>query len=159
MAFVFRLQTLLEQRIDLRKEAERELIERESELASERKILQGLEASAEAAAEHFRRRRAERSVPGAFRNMPILVQNELLLRLEMDVQDARSAVLSQQILVDQALELVEEARKVLATRRLDEDVLEKYRQKAEARFVQEQNYKEELEQDEIGNVMHLSRRK
>ncbi|MBB6142576.1 siroheme synthase [Silvibacterium bohemicum] len=91
--------------------------------------------------------------------MPILVQNELLLRLEMDVRDARSAVLSQQILVDQALELVVEARKVLATRRLDEDVLEKYRQKAEARFVQEQSYKEELEQDEIGNVMHLSRRK
>ena len=76
----------------------------------------------------------------------------------MDVQEARSALLSQQILVDQALELVNEANKVLASRRLDEEVLEKYRQKAKTRFEQEESYKEDLEQDEIGSVSYLSRR-
>jgi flagellar biosynthesis chaperone FliJ len=76
----------------------------------------------------------------------------------MDVQEARSAVLSQQILVDQAREGVNEANKLLASRRLDEEVLEKYRQKAKARFEQEESYKEELEQDEIGSVIYLSRR-
>ena len=60
--------------------------------------------------------------------------------------------------VDQALELVKEASAVLASRRLDEEVLEKYRQKAKTRFEQEESYKEELEQDEIGSVIYLSRR-
>jgi siroheme synthase len=76
----------------------------------------------------------------------------------MDMQEARSAVLSQQILVDRALELVKKANAVLAFRRLDEEVLEKYRQKAKTRFEQEESYKEELEQDEIGSVIYLNRR-
>jgi flagellar biosynthesis chaperone FliJ len=158
MAFVFRLQALLDQRIDLRKDAESELKAREGELATERKTLHELENAAEAAALRYRRRRAERSKSGMSRGVPILIQNDSLLGLEIDVQEARSAILSQQILVDQALELVSQANATLASRRLDEDVLEKYRQKAQTRFEQEESYKEELEQDEIGNVMHLSRR-
>jgi flagellar biosynthesis chaperone FliJ len=76
----------------------------------------------------------------------------------MDVQEARSAVLSQQILVDQARERVNEAKGTVASRRLDEEVLEKYRQKAKTRYEKEESYKEELEQDEIGNVIYLGRR-
>lgn len=158
MAFVFRLQALLDQRIDLRKEAENDLKARESELAAERKTLRELEDAAEAAAAHYRHKRAERSRSGMSRGVPILIQNDSLLGLEMDVQEARSAILSQQILVEQALEVVGQAKEALAARRLDEEVLEKYRQKAKTRFEQEESYKEELEQDEIGNVMHLSRR-
>ena len=90
--------------------------------------------------------------------VPILIQNDSLIGLEMDVQEARSAVLSQQILVDQALELVREANAVLASRRLDEEVLEKYREKTKTRFEREESYKEELEQDEIGSVIYLTRR-
>ncbi len=56
------------------------------------------------------------------------------------------------------LELVKKANAVLASRRLDEEVLEKYRQKAKTRFEQEESYKEELEQDEIGSVIYLGRR-
>jgi len=158
MAFVFRLQAFLDQRIDLRKDAENELKAWESELVTERKTLKELENAAEAAALHYRRRRAERAKSGMSRGVPILIQNDSLLGLEMDVQEARSAILSQQILVDQALELVSQANAALASRRLDEEVLEKYRHKAKTRFEQEESYKEELEQDEIGNVMHLSRR-
>jgi flagellar biosynthesis chaperone FliJ len=158
MAFVFRLQALLDQRIDLRKDAENELKARERELATERKTLQDLENAAEVAALHYRRKRVERSRSGMSRGVPIVIQNDSLLGLEMDVQEARSAILSQQILVEQARELVSQADATLASRRLDEEVLEKYRQKAKTRFEQEESYKEELEQDEIGNVMHLSRR-
>jgi flagellar export protein FliJ len=158
MAFVFRLQELLDRRIDLRKEAENELKARENELAAERKTLQELEDAAEAAAAHYRSKRAERSRSGMSRGVPILIQNDSLLGLEMDVKEARSAILSQQILVDQALEVVSQAKEMLASRRLDEEVLEKFREKAKTRFEQEESYKEELEQDEIGNVMHLSRR-
>jgi flagellar biosynthesis chaperone FliJ len=158
MPFVFRLQALLDQRIDLRKQAEDELKARENELSAEKKTLQELEQAVETAVALYRRRRTERSKSGMSLGVPILIQNDALIGLEMDTQEARSAVLSQQILVDQALELVKKANVVLASRRLDEEVLEKYRQKAKTRFEQEENYKEELEQDEIGNVIYLGKR-
>jgi flagellar biosynthesis chaperone FliJ len=158
MPFVFRLQALLDQRIDLRKQAEDELKARESELSAEQKTLQELEQAVETAAALYRRRRAERSKSGMSLGVPILIQNDSLIGLEMDVQEARSAVLSQQILVDRTLELVKIANADLAVCRLDEEVLEKYRQKAKTRFEQEESYKEELEQDEIGSVIYLNRR-
>lgn len=158
MTFVFRFQALLDQRIDLRKQAEDELKAGESELSAEQKTLQELEQAVETAAAHYRRRRTERSKSGMSLGVPILMQNDSLIGLEMDMQEARSAVLSQQILVDRALELVKKANAVLAFRRRDEEVLEKYRQKTKTRFEQEESYKEELEQDEIGSVMYLNRR-
>lgn len=158
MPFVFRLQALLDQRIDLRKQAEDELKARENELSAEEKTLQELEQAVETAVALYRRRRTERSKSGMSLGVPILIQNDALIGLEMDVQEARSAVLSQQILMDQALELVKKANVVLASRRVDEEVLEKYRQKAKTRFEQEENYKEELEQDEIGSVIYLGKR-
>jgi flagellar biosynthesis chaperone FliJ len=158
MTFVFRLQALLDQRIDQRKQAEDQLKARESELSTEKQTLQGLEQAVETAVALYRCRRAERSKSGMSLGVPILIQNDSLIGLEMDVQEARSAVLSQQILVDQALELVKKGNAVLASRRLDEEVLEKYRQKNKTRFEQEQSYKEELEQDEIGSVIYLNRR-
>jgi flagellar biosynthesis chaperone FliJ len=158
MPFVFRLQALLDRRIDLRKEAEDEQKARENELSAETRTLQELEQAVETAVALYRRRRAERSKSGMSLGVPILIQNDALIGLEMDVQEARSAVLSQQILVDQARERVNEAKGTLASRRLDEEVLEKYRQKAKTRFEKEESYKEELEQDEIGNVIYLGRR-
>jgi len=158
MPFVFRLQVLLDQRIDRRKQAEDELKAREGELSVEKKMLQELEQAVETAVGLYRRRRAERSRSGMSRGVPILIQNDSLIGLEMDVREARSAVLSQQILVDQALELVKKANAVLASRRLDEEILDKYRQKAKTRFEQEESYREELEQDEIGSVIYLGRR-
>lgn len=158
MPFVFRLQAILDQRIDLRKQAEDELKSKERDLAAEKKMLQELEEAVEKAVALYRRRRMERSRSGMSLGVPILIQNDSLIGLEMDVQEARSALLSQQIIVDQAVERVDEANMVLASRRLDEEVLEKYRQKAKSRFEQEESYKEELEQDEIGSVIYLSKR-
>jgi flagellar biosynthesis chaperone FliJ len=158
MPFVFRLQAVLDQRIDLRKQAEDELKLRESELAAEKNMLQELEQAVETAVALYRRRRAQRSRSGMSLGVPILIQNDSLIGLEMDVREARSAVLSQRILVDQALGLVKKADAALASRRLDEEVLVKYQQKVKTRFEQEESYKEELEQDEIGSVIYLGRR-
>jgi flagellar biosynthesis chaperone FliJ len=158
MPFVFRLQTILDRRIDLRKQAEDELKSKEHELAAENRTLRELEQSVETAVELYRRRRIERSRSRVSTGVPILIQNDSLVGLEMDVQEARSAVLSQQILVDQAEERVDKAKMDLASRRLDEEVLEKYRQKTKTRFEQEESYKEELEQDEIGSVIYLGKR-
>jgi len=158
MPFVFRLQAILDQRIDKRKHAEDLLKSKEHKLAAEKRTLRELEEMVETAAALYRRRRAERSRSGMSLGVPILIQNDSLIGLEMDVQEARSAVLSQQILVDQAVELVDEAKAVLASRRLEEEVLEKYRQKIKTRFELEESYKEELEQDEIGSIIYLGKR-
>jgi hypothetical protein len=53
---------------------------------------------------------------------------------------------------------VEHARSIVDACRRAVDALEKYKQKAKNRYLQEIAYREELEQDEIGNVMHLNRR-
>jgi flagellar biosynthesis chaperone FliJ len=157
-AFQFRLQALLDQRTEERQHAEELLAGREKELATERQTMKELEEEAMRAVEHYQRKRAERLVTRVHGGSTLAKQSDFLFGLKLDVQAAQSGVLSQQVFVDQASEAVREARAALEERRREVDVLEKYRQKAEMRFLQEAAYREELEQDEIGNVMHLSRR-
>jgi flagellar biosynthesis chaperone FliJ len=117
-----------------------------------------LEDEVRRAAEHYERKRVERFAKGVRGGSTFAKQSDFLLGLKLDVQAAQSGILSQQIFIHQASEAVQEARAVLEDRRREVDVIEKYRQKAEKRFLQEAAYREELEQDEIGNIMHLSRR-
>jgi flagellar biosynthesis chaperone FliJ len=157
-AFHFRLQALLDQRAEKRRRAEELLAARERELAAERQTVKELEEEARRAVERYQRKRAERLATGAHGGSTLAKQSDFLFGLKLDVQAAQSGVLSQQVFVDRSSEAVQEARAALEERRREVDVLEKYRQKAEKRFLQEAAYREELEQDVIGNVMHLSRR-
>lgn len=157
-AFQFRLQALLDRRTEEKQHAEEFLAARERELAVERQTMKKLEEEAQCAAEHHQRKRAERFSAGVHQGSTLAKQSDFLLGLKLDVQAARSAVLSQQVFVDQATEAVQQARAALEDVRRELDVLEKYRQQAESRFLREAAYREELEQDEIGNVMHLSKR-
>jgi flagellar biosynthesis chaperone FliJ len=156
--FQFRLQALLDQRTEEKHHAEELLALRERELANERQTMKELEEEVRRTAEHYQRKRVERFAKGTHGGSTFAKQSDFLLGLKLDVQAAQSGVLSQQVFIDQASEAVQEARAVLEDRRREVDVLEKYRQKAEKRFFQEAAYREELEQDEIGNIMHLSRR-
>lgn len=156
--FQFRLQALLDKRNEEKQHAEELLAARERELAVERQTMKELEEEAQRAAERYQRKRAERFATGVHGGSTLAKQSDFLLGLKLDVQAAQSGVLSQLVFVDQASEAVREARAALEDLRRAVDVLEKYRQKAEKRFLQEAAYREELEQDEIGNVMHLSRR-
>ena len=156
--FQFRLQALLDQRTEEKHHAEELLALRERELANERQTMKELEEEVRRTAEHYQRKRVERFAKGTHGGSTFAKQSDFLLGLKLDVQAAQSGVLSQQFFIDQASEAMREARAVLEDRRRAVDVLEKYRQKAEKRFLQESAYREELEQDEIGNIMHLSRR-
>jgi len=156
--FQFRLQTLLDQRNETKRQAEEVLAAREKELAAERRTLKDLEEDVLHAEELYQRKRSERLVKDIRGGATFGKRSDFLQGLKMDVQAAQSGVLSQRVFVDQASEAVNQARAVAEERRRDVDVLEKYRQKAEKRFLQEEAYREELEQDEIGNVMHISRR-
>lgn len=156
--FKFRLQALLDQRAEGKRHAEELLAVRERELAVERQTMKELEEEAQRIEEHFKRKRMERVATGVHGGSTLTKQSDFLFGLKLDVQAAQSGVFSQQVFIDQASEAVQEAQAALEERRRELDVLEKYRQKAEKRFLQQAAYKEELEQDEIGNVMHLSRR-
>ncbi|HEY4048473.1 MAG TPA: hypothetical protein VGM27_16530 [Acidobacteriaceae bacterium] len=155
--FQFRLQPLLDQRTEEKQHAEEFLAAREKELAVERQTMKELEKEAQRVAERYQRKRAERFATGVHGGSTLAKQSDFLLGLKLDVQAAQSAILAQQVFVDQAAEAVQQARTALEEARREVDVLEKYREKAEKRFLQEAAYREELEQDEIGNVMHLSR--
>lgn len=156
--FQFRLQALLDQRTEEKHHAEELFVLREKELAIERQTMKELEEEARRAAEHYQLKRVERFARGVHGGSTFAKRSDFLLRLKLDVQAAQSGILSQQVFIDQASEAVQEARTALEDRRREVDVLEKYRQKAEKRFLQEAAYREEQEQDEIGNIMHLSRR-
>jgi flagellar biosynthesis chaperone FliJ len=156
--FQFRLQALLDKRTEEKHHAEELLALREKELAIERQTMKELEEEVRRAAEHYQRKRAERFAKGVHGGSTFAKQSDFLLGLKLDMQVAQSGILSQQVFIDQASEAVQEARAVLEDRRREVDVLEKYRQKTEKRFLLEAVYREELEQDEIGNLMHLSRR-
>ena len=156
--FQFRLQALLDRRMEEKQHAEEFLAARERELAVEWKTMKGLEDEVQRVEELYQRKRVERFAPGVHAGVRLSNQSDFLVGLKLDMQAAHAGVLSQQVFVDQAMEAVQEARAALEVCRREVEVLEKYREKAEKRFLQEAAYKEELEQDEIGNVMHLSRR-
>lgn len=156
--FQFRLQALLEQRNEEKQHAEELLTARERELAEERQILKKLEEEVHDAEERYQRKRTVRFAKTVRGGSTFSKQSDFVLGLKLDVQTAKSGVLSQQVFVDQASDAVKEARAAVEERRREVEVLEKYRQNAERRFLQEAAYRDELEQDEIGNVMHLNRR-
>src|SRR5262249_33579808 len=76
-----------------------------------------------------------------------------------DVEKARDAVFSQEMVVQERNEGVGTATRQVAECTRQVDVLEKHRGKLEKRFRDELESKEALEQDELGNVMYLMRRR
>jgi flagellar biosynthesis chaperone FliJ len=156
--FQFRLQPLLDQRTEEKKMADDMLHARERELSAELVIMQQLEEEVRRAERNYQSERMKRLAVGTAKGSAFVRQGDLLLGLKQDVQAAYSGVFAQQVFLDQATGAVDEARAELKERQRDLDVLEKYRDKVEKRFSQKAAYREELEQDEIGNAMHLSRR-
>lgn len=155
--FQFRLQSLLDRRTEEKQHAQELLAVRERELAVEEQTMKELKDEARRATERYQLKRMERFASGVFGGSTFGKQSDFLLGLKLDVQAAESGVLSQQVFVDQASGAVQQAQATLKELRRAVEVLEKYRQKAEKRFHEEAAHREELEQDEIGNVMHLSR--
>jgi flagellar biosynthesis chaperone FliJ len=156
--FSFRFQSLLDRRIKERQQAEEEVASCQKELSAQKLVMKALEEDVQRVTCLYQSKHLRRTAAGVRGGRLLANESDFLAGLKLEVQAAQAGVLSQQIFVDEADQSVREAQKVLATRRLAVDVLEKYREKAEKRFLQESAYKEELEQDEIGNVIFLGRR-
>ena len=155
--FHFRLQAVLDRRVEAQKKAEEALSERQKELAVEQQTLKSLEKEANRLTQRYSVRRTERLVKETRESSRLGSITNYLFALELDMQAARSSVLSQQLFVDQAQEAVEAAQQTVSVARREVEVLEKYRDKEQHKFELEIARQEELELDEIGNVMFISR--
>jgi hypothetical protein len=156
--FQFRLQVLLDQRAETLKKADEALAASKRELAIERRATEELEEEVSRFEELYRRKRVERVSLRQGGGASLARRSGRLAGLQIDLQTAQASLLSQQVFLDQALDAVQVAKAKVEARRRDVDVLERYREKAEAKYLLQEAYREELEQDEIGNVMHLSKR-
>jgi flagellar biosynthesis chaperone FliJ len=161
-AFIYRLQTLLEQKEEAKKEAERELGLREQELTRQRAILEGLRRKVKELTE--KRQNLQRQLMVKSDEMAALTANDVQLRIEfikvvgLQIEEALSDAASQRTMVEECESRVEEGKQLVREANREVEVLQKHRSKQEDRFLKEQEKAEELALDEIGNVLYTTRR-
>ncbi len=156
--FTYRLETLLAQKRDAKSAAERLLATRRAEERDARTRLAELESEAAAAAERKRAARESAFVDGD------LIEDILARKNDVEIfhrrwEDAKGAVFSQRMYVEELAEATAAAVEALTEAAREMEVLVKHRAKAEARFTAEQDRKETLEQEEIASGMFENRRR
>jgi flagellar biosynthesis chaperone FliJ len=158
-AFTFRLQTLLEQKLDSEAKAKVAVAEKQQSLHEQKTLLIRLEEN-ERRIERSILRAREELLPVSVANTAADVQrrNDYLLALRQDLSAAKQQTLIQRFAVEEAEMHVNEAQAYALECFRESEKLSRYREKLERRFLAEAAKKEELEQDEIGTTMHVSRR-
>ncbi len=161
--FIYRLRLLLEQKEDAKKEAERELARQEHELEMQVAALQSLQQlERELVEKRARLRRELMAKPGEQETLlahEVLQRSEFVKVLGLQIDEARDDVLLQRTVIQTCELKVQEAKKSVEEAKREVEVLTKHRAKQEERFVREQQAKEDLELDEIGNVLYATRRR
>jgi flagellar biosynthesis chaperone FliJ len=158
-AFTFRLQRLLDQKLDLESKAKLAVAEKQKTLDEQQAALSRLQED---------QKRIERSIhharemmltgPAANAGADIERRNEYLTALEQDFSAARRQTLIQQFAVEEAEAKLSEAQTYALECSRETKKLTRYRERLEERFLEEVQKQEEREQDEIGTTMHLSRK-
>jgi len=159
--FKYRLQPLLDQKIQRQEEAEKTLAARIRELAAEQRKLKELEQRQRELAVKKQTRRREILVPRSGESVSggeVQRRSEYLQGLEADLEQARGAVLAQDLTVEESKERLAQARRNLTACSRQVEILKKHRDKLEQRFRREIERKEALELDDVGNTLFLSRR-
>ena len=157
-AFPYRLQPLLDQKLERKQEAERAQVERRKELRESEARLAELQSrqgeletertacrtsllSGESTGEEIRRRRDDLSL--ATRR----------------VEDIKDDVMAQRIEIEERVEVLENATAALAAATREVEVLNKHRSRSERRWLAERERKEAIEQDEIAAALFQTRRR
>lgn len=159
-AFHYRLQPLLDKKAHLKEAAQRALGDRQNELRAEREALERCGKEQERLERELARARA--AVLGAAQGSTgvlIGARKDYVRGLAADLVAAADTLAAQETRVRDAEDRVAAARTELAERSREVDVLEKHRARLEQRFRHEAERKEALEQEEMGNVMFLRRRR
>jgi hypothetical protein len=158
--YQYRLQPLLELKLERRGEMERVLAARQRELAEEEAALAELERAQEGLkfklAEALRGRL---SAGSDVQGHVLELHTQYLRAVAVDVEAGKGAVGAQRIRAGEFRDRVSEARRQLAEAALEVEVLNKHRQRLEKSFRRAVERKEGLEQDEMGSVIFNNRRR
>jgi flagellar protein FliJ len=157
--FRYRLQPLLDLKLERRDEVQRDLALRLKELASEQKALEELvQGRARMEEKLFRSRRDVLAGADGASGLAIRQRTDYLRGLTTDLEAAKDAEFSQRMRVREFEERVAKTRRQLADCSREVEVLQKHREHLEKRFVREGEQKDAAEQDEIGSAMFTRRR-
>lgn len=156
--FQFRLQILLDQKQENKKQAEEELAKQETELASEQTALADLRRHEETLVQELKLARHELAYISSTTGENLSTYFARIESLNERIDAARDAVFAQELLIDESKERVEQAKTHLMNCSREVETLTKYRDKLEQRFLRQLEQKEDLELDEIGNMLYVSRR-
>ena len=156
--FVYRLETLWDQKKALKKDAETAFGARQKELRDAQAQLEKLIRAEKQVQKKKQDFRAALLV-GTSEGRAIASRVEHLRLLERQEADARDDVFSQRLAVEECEHRLDAARQEMAERSREVEVLSKHREKCEQDFWDEVNRKEALEQDEIGATLYEARRR
>jgi flagellar biosynthesis chaperone FliJ len=157
MPFRYRLQVLLDRKVQARDEAQQALGEAQRDLRKEEEELESCRREQESREERMRQARAEWLSPatGASSGEAMRVRRGHIQHLDRECRDAAEETRAQELSVADAGERLAAAREILAARSRDVEVLEKHRARLERRFVENLARKEALDQEEIATVVFL----
>jgi flagellar biosynthesis chaperone FliJ len=160
--FVYRLQLLLERKEEAQKEAEREATRREEELQAQVKTLEELKQREQQLVEkrqEMRRNLLAKPGPGSdLLAGEVQQRSEYVKALKLQIEQAANDTLAQRGVVEACELKVEKAKQQAKEARREVEVLTKHRSRQEERFRREEQFKEDLALDEIGNVLFSTRR-
>ena len=145
-----------------KEQAAKALSERRKELLAEQKALEDMkrrEQELVARRQDLRKRVLETEPGQSLTGDRIQQRRQYVEALGLDIEAARDAVFSQRLVVDECEEKVAQAQAEMLKSQRDVEVMNKYRERLEQRFRREEERKEELDQDEIGNMLFMSRRR
>lgn len=158
-AFTFRLQTLLDQKLEIEARARAAVVEKQRILEEQQCLLLKLIENEERIWRSIVRIRDELLlVAETNTGADVQRKNDYLAALRQDLRAAHDQTLMQQFAAEEAQMNVETAQAYALECFREAEKLTRYRAKLEKRFLAEAARKEELEQDELGTAMYLSRR-
>lgn len=159
--FRYRLQTLLDQKVQAKEEAQRVHAAVQRDLRTEQEELETCRRNQEKAADRLRGARAEGTSPaiGTSNGESMRLIRNHIARLQDEWNDASEATGAQELRVIEAEERLTAARELLASASRSVDLLEKHRARLERRFKDEVGRKEALDQEEMATIIFLQGRK
>jgi len=156
-AFRFRLQTVLDRRVQARNSAEAALIEKRLILATERCKLKNLIEQEQSIGLQIAEVRRKFMVRAQSKSTPIDCLAGYLCGLQQDLSDTRDAVRQQHKAVEDAQTQMREAESYLAKCSRGAETLKRYRERLWDQFVRTLAQKETIDEDESAIVAHLKR--
>ncbi len=158
--FQYRLQPLLDRKLERREELERALAARLRELAAEEEALAELERAQDALKTKLvEALRARLNIGSQTDGHSLRMHTQYLRGLTADVETGKGAVAAQRVRVGEFHDKVTEARQQLAEAAREVEVLNKHRERLEKAFLKAAERKEALEQDEMGGIIFNQRRR